>query len=397
MVDRNLEDAFNDCIDRLANGATVADCLRDYPQYAARLSVMLETGLSIKRAQPIGGEISYAQDRVEARLLRALEAPRLVPRPRRRSPLGRLIGLAATLLLVFGLSSTLAAQSSLPGDALYGLKRTSENVVASLAGTLAEDQFAQRRIDEIQQLLTLKRAEVVTFRGDVQLMDNRLWLVAGLPLVVNPDTTGVNTAQVRDRVEVSAFTTPLGELIATEITLLEDREDVTPTPTVIATEALTSTPEFILTPSDTPTLTDLPTNTPIPPSITPSVEPPTITATPPATDSTASGCLAQQPDDWVSYAIRSGDTLSGLAGNTGTTVEEVMTVNCIEDARFIIAGQSIFLPRNPSQAETENDANTNDSTSNNSGSSNSGSSGSSSSGNDNDDNDDSGGGDDVDD
>ena len=97
MADKGLIDAFNDCIDRLARGESVDTCLRTYPEYAARLRPMLETGVIIRRARASPYEIERAQERVRARVTGAMTAS--TRRSRFHTP--RLLTLAASLLLVF--------------------------------------------------------------------------------------------------------------------------------------------------------------------------------------------------------------------------------------------------------------------------------------------------------
>lgn len=87
-------------------------------------------------------------------------------------------------------------------------------------------------------------------------------------------------------------------------------------------------------PSDTPTSTDTLTPTPSPTA--------TLSPTP-----TEGPCLPEQPEGWVRYVVRSGDTLSALAARSETTLEELQTVNCIDDPRLIRVGQEVFLPRPP--------------------------------------------------
>ncbi|NUT93516.1 MAG: LysM peptidoglycan-binding domain-containing protein [Saccharothrix sp.] len=50
------------------------------------------------------------------------------------------------------------------------------------------------------------------------------------------------------------------------------------------------------------------------------------------------------PSDWVDYRIEWGDTLSGIAASTGTTVAELAAVNGIADPDRIQAGQVIRVP-----------------------------------------------------
>ena len=58
-------------------------------------------------------------------------------------------------------------------------------------------------------------------------------------------------------------------------------------------------------------------------------------------------CIVVQPTGWVEYGVVSGDTLSDIAANTGSTVDELARVNCIVDARRIVAGQRVFVPHLP--------------------------------------------------
>ncbi len=53
--------------------------------------------------------------------------------------------------------------------------------------------------------------------------------------------------------------------------------------------------------------------------------------------------IAEAPD--VSYySVESGDSLYGIASMYGTTVDEIMEVNDIENASLIYVGQSITIP-----------------------------------------------------
>ena len=44
MAEQDIINALDDCINRLADGQSLEDCLRRYPQYASALRSMLETG-----------------------------------------------------------------------------------------------------------------------------------------------------------------------------------------------------------------------------------------------------------------------------------------------------------------------------------------------------------------
>ncbi len=98
MADQRFVNAFNDCIDRLANGETIAECLRRYPEYAIDLRPMLEAGLLARRAESDSAEVLAAKMRVRAQLFDALA---LTPPRRSTPPILRVLPLVASLLIVF--------------------------------------------------------------------------------------------------------------------------------------------------------------------------------------------------------------------------------------------------------------------------------------------------------
>ena len=59
------------------------------------------------------------------------------------------------------------------------------------------------------------------------------------------------------------------------------------------------------------------------------------------------GCEVNAPEGWVRYTIRSGDTISSIAARSGTDVAQLIQVNCLENPRFIVAGTSLFVARQP--------------------------------------------------
>jgi hypothetical protein len=388
MAERDLINAFDDCIERLNDGETLDACLRVYPQYANELRPMLMAGQIVQRARISPIEVQAAQARGRERLIFAMhQAP--VQRRGNTIPFARLLTQAAAVVLILGLflgGTGLAAESSLPGDPLYGYKRFTEGVRLALPGdqeALAE-QFAQRRIDEIRQLLAIDRAESVDFSGVVESITAAQWQVAGLSLNVPASTPDSANIRVNDFVAVRAFTTTDGTLTAEQISLIERGEEP-PLPT--ATHLPTQPPTATTTPTPSGTPTPSPTNTLMP----------TQTAAPPTQASGASQvCIPTPLPNWVIYQIRSGDTLLGLAGQTGITLEQLMAVNCLTDTRLIVAGQEIWLPFIPSPSAALSDDDSGDDNGGNSGNRGSGSSSGSSGDDDDSGSSGSGGGDDDD-
>lgn len=69
----------------------------------------------------------------------------------------------------------------------------------------------------------------------------------------------------------------------------------------------------------------------------------TVAATVTPTPSATTDCRPTRPNGWVTYTIKFGDALSPLATQTGTTVERVMEVNCL-DSIVLSVGQVLYLP-----------------------------------------------------
>ncbi len=69
---------------------------------------------------------------------------------------------------------------------------------------------------------------------------------------------------------------------------------------------------------------------------------PTITPIP----ITAPPCSRVQPRGWVAYRIRQGDTLGAIARRSGSSVTELMQVNCLPTT-VIRIGDSLFVPGPP--------------------------------------------------
>ncbi len=387
MANQDFLNAFNDSIDRLAAGQTVEDCLRLYPNYAAALRPLLETGRLLDRLNAPVLEVEQAKTRGRIRFEEALRQP--LPQ-RRTSPFRPYLNLAAAVLVIVFFASIgagTAAQNSLPGDSLYGLKQITESLQQSLSGDPAlASIFNERRQDEIKQLLALNRVTDVSFEGTVVVINSTSWLVDELPLHVPADTAGAAEILAGDRIQVAAYTTPNGELIASSITLIEagdQHQSPTPTATLIpsstATTVPSATPTLTTTPSATPSATQTttqtatvtashtatdsptmaatpspastPTNRPAPtpsPTQTATVRPSatstyTQTAIPPVAGPTL--CATLQPTRWVEYRVQPGDTLSGLATNRGITLEQLLLVNCLTDPHFIVVGDTLILPR----------------------------------------------------
>ena len=192
------------------------------------------------------------------------------------------IGFVAALLVVavLGTGAVAASGSALPGDPLYGLKRTVENVRLNSASSPTQRQelrqeFDQRRRDEANELLDARRESAVEFTGTIEVIQPNAWIVSGLVVQVDANTQIAGTPQINRVAEVHGMTGPNG-LRASSISIEpSDEPTITPTPRATETPAITPTIEStaIVTPTTVvptmaatprPTIAPRPTATPQP-------------------------------------------------------------------------------------------------------------------------------------
>jgi LysM repeat protein len=352
MANQDLINAFDDCVDRLATGQSIEECLRLYPQYEALFRPLLETGQVVRRLQLNPLEVTQAQAVGRSRLDAALREPYIVPR-QRTYPILRLAAVLLIGFLVFTGGAAAYSQSSLPGDALYGLKLFTENAQLNFSADAdaLQESFAARRLAEIQSLFAAGRSEKVTFEGVVTEQNADRWVIANLPIQIGTELPGLEGIRLGDTVRVEGLTTTQGTILASRIERIMEGE--IPLPTATASPSATTLPTQTSTPSASPTLSaTVPATNTSAPSATPQptlTSPPQLTAAPtntplPTASATNTVCVPSAPAGWVSYRVRSGDTLSALAVRGGIPVEDLLRVNCLNAANFLVVGQELFVP-----------------------------------------------------
>lgn len=165
-----------DCLRAIESGrANMADCLAQYPGFAADLEPMLRAAAEV-RALGGGARPALSADRIAAgqrKLLAAWSSQRpkrraFADRPRRMRALPRwAAGMAALVLaLALGAGTVAAAGDSLPGEPLYGLKRAAEKVQLALTPAGARPalhaRLAATRLQEFSSLAQQGQIEETT-------------------------------------------------------------------------------------------------------------------------------------------------------------------------------------------------------------------------------------------
>lgn len=149
-----FEAILETCVEQLAEGdASLEECLARYPQYAAQLEPILFTVTALQRGREIRPS-PFLRGRIRAELTHAIKSSNSEGRFRvkREVPLffWRMALNVAVLLFALVMTTTVFAQSALPGESLYNWKLNTERVWRVLSrDPLSTDlKLADRRINE---------------------------------------------------------------------------------------------------------------------------------------------------------------------------------------------------------------------------------------------------------
>lgn len=148
-----IEDAFNDCYERLMSGESLESCLSSYPVYAAELDFMLRTSYDIKRrAYPIQPRPEFKYwARVRMQNVQQYGVQKETAGKPASFNLRRNLAISLAALLVFTIASsgTVAASSdAMPDEPLYGVKLAVEQAQVTLASSEVDKAEAYARLTE---------------------------------------------------------------------------------------------------------------------------------------------------------------------------------------------------------------------------------------------------------
>ncbi len=162
-----IEEAYNDCLERMLSGEPMGSCLNSYPEYADKLYSMLYATYDIKR------KAYYIQPRPEFKYWARARMQNLqyynIPSQeenKQKSPSVSLrhklaISMAALLVFIIASSGTVAAsEEAMPDEPLYPIKLAVEQARLTLATSDIEKveiyaQLAEKRAQEIA-VMTVK-------------------------------------------------------------------------------------------------------------------------------------------------------------------------------------------------------------------------------------------------
>ena len=217
-MNSDFELILEECLAQIRAGKTLDECLAAHPAQAKKLRPLLQAATQVwkipvprarqeavqagrerllasaNRLYPSSQAVSSGQFARYTR--RVLGAVQVILFGKQRSSLAlayRMAAIIALALLVMAGITVKVSARSLPGDRLYNVKRSWENVRLSLSPSQQrrlklEEQFAAERREEIQELIQLRRAETVEFEAPLQALDADYWQIDGFQVHIAPDT-----------------------------------------------------------------------------------------------------------------------------------------------------------------------------------------------------------------
>src|SRR5687767_5559402 len=237
----NLYEALESCLHDIENGADVEAVLLRYSDIADELRPIVQASVNAKSLAAPDPSVDVMQ-RNRARLLqrasemRASKAGSLPRFPwlrgrNKTSGVVQLRRLAVTLIVLAALFASgtglvRAASTTLPGDNLYPVKRTWEDVLLlfTLNGQQREAlevEHENKRLEELNELFAKGRTAEVDFAGLVMLQNGNEWRVAGFPVVISSETEMPDQpVAVGAAVRVRGITRGDGIVLAERIQLL---------------------------------------------------------------------------------------------------------------------------------------------------------------------------------
>ena len=187
-----LYDVLEICLLELENGASLESILARYPDLANDLRPILKASV-MARTMAVPAPSPDAVRRGRAKLLQhasEMREAKIAPR-KRMIPVFQRLAISFTLAAFFLASGTGlvgASSTALPGENLYPVKRTWEDVRLFFTFNpdykeFLESEFESERLDEVGELLTEGRHETIQYSG-VFMHVNGMTYVSGVPVSV---------------------------------------------------------------------------------------------------------------------------------------------------------------------------------------------------------------------
>jgi uncharacterized membrane protein YgcG len=228
----NLYEALEVCLQEIEQGVDIETVLFRYPDLTDELRPILETAVNARNMSiPAPSPEVVRRNRAKV-LQRAAEMREGKARSAsRRFWFASLRRVAVTLivvtaLFVSGTGLVRAASTTIPGDNLYPVKRTWEDVLLLFTFNMQqrdalEVEHENERLSELKELFAEKRSAEVEFAGTVTSQNGSEWLISGISVIISAQTE-IHDAGiiVGSAVRVKGWSQANGGVLAEKIELL---------------------------------------------------------------------------------------------------------------------------------------------------------------------------------
>lgn len=195
----NLYEALEVCLNEIEQGENVDTVLFRYPEFANELRPILEASVKAKEmAAPAPSQDIVRRNRAKllqhaAQMREAKAAPisrRIWSVPLRRALVSLMV---VAMLFVSSTELVRAASTTLPGDNLYPVKRTWEDLrllftFDAVQRDALELEHENERLDELHELFAEGRSAEVDFAGYVTRLNPTEWRVSGITVFISSET-----------------------------------------------------------------------------------------------------------------------------------------------------------------------------------------------------------------
>ena len=228
---------LEDCLTLLEQGEDLETCLRKHPADADRLRLLLAAAIQTRAladdwvSQEVmhRNRVKFLNQAAEIRDERGSLYRRTSFSFQRALRFSFALLLAVVILVGVGSTGLVSASSaSLPGDSLYEVKLTWENIRLRLTNSeqervSLEDKFEQERLTEVGGLFSRGRQEKVKFSGRVDIMLEGGVVVSGVPVMIASETRVEGQIPPGVWVEVEGRTVPGGVVDALRIRMVSSK------------------------------------------------------------------------------------------------------------------------------------------------------------------------------
>ncbi|MFT3895029.1 MAG: DUF5667 domain-containing protein [Anaerolineales bacterium] len=213
----NIYEILEKCLLEIEQGADIDTVLFRYPDYADELRPILETSIQAKE-MAVPEPPSYVVQMNRAKVLQhAAQMREAKVKPTSRIWFASLRRFAVTIAVVLALfisgnGLVHAASSTLPGDSLYPVKRTWEDVLLLFTFNTQqretlEIEHENERLEEINELFAEGRSVKVDFAGYVTRQSGTEWHVSAISILISPQTILPNSpVAIGDAVRIIGVT-----------------------------------------------------------------------------------------------------------------------------------------------------------------------------------------------